>query len=594
MPGHQQKRKSEHVETSFGSSSPSASVPPSAGHSALWVLLMKKFADGLMSATEVQQIAMAAVQSGANTSDLQQLASLAASGNSQGNSQRDLMRMLFHNVMAPEPYEITTPLLTSQGVQDSPFHILLPHDWISAIADKQLLPNLLGTDGLQEFWAQQNWSQNPQLKAAHVFKTVRAECKTECWIPLLVHGDGAPFTEVDSIEVFSMRGLLATKSVQVSQFLLFLSPKACLVEASMNNIWKTVVWSFKALIKGEHPKADENGVLFAEMIGRNTEQEKRHNLAGKPLGCTQKIKAVVMAITGDIDWFCHQFGFPYAMSNNPCPYCRCDNLFSASAIPLASRMPFTDFRKTAEWRKHLVPHTELAESLGKHKLMEIPGVTALSIKLDVLHVIDLGVAAHVYGNLLWSLLEDKIAGSREASLKELNRLVCDAYNVLEVPAQQRIGRLNVSNLNKTGSSYPCLAHIKGRKIRMFSEAAVLLAEKFLDHDIQATKHTLALVKALNSMYSIIDMHVLVWSPSVQEKFQSCTEALLAHYSFLANDAINKKLHRFSITQKFHLTAHLPVLFTPIHISVPTRLRRSMYAYFRLHINKYKIYLIQFS
>ena len=211
MPGHQQKRKVQHDDEPHAvvpsCSSPSNGLAASSsGHSALWVLLMKKFGDGLMSATEVQQIALAAVQSGANTHDLQQLASLAASGNTPGNAQRDLMRMVFHNVLAPEPYEITTPLLTSQGAQDSPFHILLPHDWISAIADKELLPNLLGTDRLQEFWSQQNWNQNPQLKADHLFRTVKAECRSECWIPLLVHGDGAPFTEVDSIEVFSMRG----------------------------------------------------------------------------------------------------------------------------------------------------------------------------------------------------------------------------------------------------------------------------------------------------------------------------------------------------------------------------------------------------
>ena len=163
MPGHQQKRKIQHVDgphALFPSSS-SSSAPPESGHSPLWALLMKKFADGLMSATEVQQIFMAAVQSGASAHDLQQLASLAASGNISGNAQRDLMRTVFHNVLAPEPYEITTPLLTSQSIQDMPFHVLLPHDWISAIANKELLQTLLVIDGIQEFWAQQKWNQNP-------------------------------------------------------------------------------------------------------------------------------------------------------------------------------------------------------------------------------------------------------------------------------------------------------------------------------------------------------------------------------------------------------------------------------------------------
>jgi len=38
-------------------------------------------------------------------------------------------------------------------------------------------------------------------------------------------------------------------------------------------------------------------------------------------------KGVLFVVAGDLEWFSSDFGWPTAMSNNPCPYCLCDNYF---------------------------------------------------------------------------------------------------------------------------------------------------------------------------------------------------------------------------------------------------------------------------
>ena len=38
--------------------------------------------------------------------------------------------------------------------------------------------------------------------------------------------------------------------------------------------------------------------------------------------------------------------------------------------------------------------------------MDVTFISPQTIKLDLLHMVDLGIAAHLYGNLIWDLLED--------------------------------------------------------------------------------------------------------------------------------------------------------------------------------------------
>ena len=60
---------------------------------ALWLLLLKKFAIGKLSATEVQEIALAATKSGAKCGFLVQLQAIGSMGQAPGNCHRGLIRL---------------------------------------------------------------------------------------------------------------------------------------------------------------------------------------------------------------------------------------------------------------------------------------------------------------------------------------------------------------------------------------------------------------------------------------------------------------------------------------------------------------------
>lgn len=178
------------------------------------------------------------------------------------------------------------------------------------------------------------------------------------------------------------------------------------------------------------------------------------------------------------------------------------------------------------------------------------------LRNQALHLVDLGVASHAYGNLLFEIMEDSLVGNRTVSLQELNRVVANAYDLLGIPAKRRIVNFKLSNFKAGTSDYPQFSHIKGRKVRWFSQVAVQLAQSFKNAD-RKTHHRLACVKALDSLYSCLDSPCLIYDEALQASFQKSVEAFLAHYGHLATASMNSNLCRYSIVQKHHLLAHLP-------------------------------------
>eukprot|EP00435_Cladocopium_sp_Y103_P050364 s1056_g15.t1 len=421
--------------------------------SPLALLLLQNFATGKLSATEVQQYAMAAQASGATGWDVNKLASL-------------------------------------------------------------------GCDSLEEqlkkFWKKQDFRKNPQFLARKDFwKNFDV---AELPIPWLLHGDSAPFTEVDSLEVLSLRCAIGEQSVKVSELLLGCVPKSCKTKDTTKPWWDMLRDSFHCLAKGKMPD------------GRKVR------------------KGVLMVIAGDLEWYNMEFSWPTASSNYCCVYCDADNK------EIDSTLPFTDFRKDAGW-KATVKKPD-AEPPKHHPIYDAPGVSWLTLKLDMLHMIDLGVACHVYGNLLWSVMEDSIPGrSRASRMASLNNQISALYDELEIEAQKRMKTLHVSDLASGENDYPVLKHQKGARVRDFSKVAVQLAENYCETLEQ--KHRLEACKKLDEMYEMSQLKDYKWTENNSVKFEKAVEALLSHYSWLAKEAMKKDKFRYSVVLKHHLCAHYP-------------------------------------
>ena len=357
---------------------------------ALWVLLLRKFALGRLSAAEVQSIASAAVKSGAASTEMRELQSLGAMGNQPGNAHRDMIRKYFAALASPEPWQMRCEMMVKEdGLQkqkELEISLMLPHLWVLHAQENDLLQAITCTnEELATFWKSQ--LQSPQM-TPELRQMIKNSTPSQLPIPYVLHGDGAPFTEIDSVQVLSFKCLLSRRSVSECQLLITAVPKLAMAQSTFQPVMEAVAWSFKILFEGVCPKKDLQG-----------KQIETHR--GKRLR-----RGVLWSITGDLEWFCQEFQFPYPSSNMMCPYCQADQKKEHT------KHPYTDFRPDATWRETIFPKEELKKRFAKHPLWRAPAVTILSVRLDWLHTIDLGVAAYLHGSLLYSIMEELPGTSR--------------------------------------------------------------------------------------------------------------------------------------------------------------------------------------
>ena len=257
--------------------------------------------------------------------------------------------------------------------------LMLPHLWVLTAHENNLLEAITCTgEKLAVFWKSQ--MNSPQM-TPELEKMIQDATPNQLPIPYVLHGDGAPFTEVDSVQVLSFRCLLSRRSVSECQLLITAVPKLAMTKSTFKKVMETVAWSWQALFTGVCPKKD--------LQGQPVEANR-----GKRLR-----KGVCWSITGDLEWYCQEFGFPWASSNMVCPYCNADQKKENS------KYSYTDFRPTAAWRKTILSRDELQSKFAGHPLWKAPAVSIHSVKLDWLHTVDLGVAAYLHGSLLYSIME---------------------------------------------------------------------------------------------------------------------------------------------------------------------------------------------
>ena len=130
--------------------------------------------------------------------------------------------------------------------------------------------HILGLNQCREFWQGQDLKR-PRFQACKgFFKNIKKEEP----IPFTLHGDGAPHTEVDTLQVLSMRSILTQAPIAESQLLLFSCPKACLARETMEDVMALLAWSFTSLTQGKFPDKDPWG---SELDAR------RKAMAGLPI-----------------------------------------------------------------------------------------------------------------------------------------------------------------------------------------------------------------------------------------------------------------------------------------------------------------------
>ena len=256
--------------------------------------------------------------------------------------------------------------------------MLLPHELIAALAKHNSLESLLVRDGLTKDCREHLQQAEGKLQKASL-------------LGLGLWCDGVPYNwdRSQSIEVVSLSlPGLCSSGAQLRLPLFGINKKYLLTNATYDDLFTVLSWSFRCLAVGHHPAARHDGAAW------HKSDAKRRRAAGSAIGAA----GVLLEIRGDWAMMKQVFRFPsWNQTAGICWLCRC--------TPVGVR----DCSSTASWRTQRLSHCEfLAEQARSGRsispLFSSPCLTAKCFKPDWLHAVDQGCAADFLGSLLWVLL----------------------------------------------------------------------------------------------------------------------------------------------------------------------------------------------
>ena len=337
--------------------------------------LKRDWSKGKLTSPQVQEYASGAARQGAIG-----MSKVAAAG-SHGRNPQHLQRSLISLFGMPDgaPPFVWYKIPTAAGDQYHPF--LLPHAWIAALYHHRhsLWESAMqGEDvAVVDFWESMATStivtKHPHLSLADRART----------LPLGLHGDGGAFSKQESLFVFTFNSLLGHGVTSAKRFLLTVIRKCDFSPETLQTIMDILSWSFNVALTGLLPEVDWAGDAC----------EERGYLAGRWRGSLVQVR-------GDWEFYTSVFRFPaWNAVDEMCWMCR-----ATGVGPLR----FTACGADAPWRGTRRSHEEYVEQLaaqGKELptlLKKVVGLRLESVMIDVLHCVDLGIGAHIVGNVFWA------------------------------------------------------------------------------------------------------------------------------------------------------------------------------------------------
>jgi hypothetical protein len=522
------------------STDPPILPPRRGGHLAHCLLHLHGW--GLLSAPSLQLIAAAAVADGLDDAEVASLARAGSEGRYVSNIDRDIFRHV-GQVDTPELYTARVPAQDREGVAiEADAQLLLPHDLFSFIANSR--PELFSSftfDGeLEAFWNRALETGDPQLHGHPVLDRPGWRSRA---VPLLVYGDGANYTTRESVEIAAWGALSCRRNTWQSRYLMTGWVKsACSPHPrhTWEELWRILCWSFNSIFLGVHPSVDHRGDAWGAA-------DPRAALSGTPL-TPNGFFGVVHGVCGDMDYFRSRLQFREFAPNsaNPCALCRANR----------TTAPFKDLTPTAAWLATIKRPPE--HILTDAAFFGLPGVSGYTLRLDVMHVLDLGVVAHYVGNVFFLLIYDaELPGATIADrTKFLWVLIRELYSQLGSTCRMGHPELSVfCDPSRPHIDFP-FSKLKAAENRDLIAVAVELCKRF-GADTPRGRVRLEVGQHFARFLDLIRAGGPILSAPAATEASASLLAALENYARL-NAHAAMELHRplFNVVNKHHFAAHL--------------------------------------
>ena len=507
--------------------------------------LLNKWAWGKISSVEVQEISKAAQLSGLECPQNDVLAGLGMHGENAGSINRDLWNRVSRDLLPPPQLKINIPIKDCKA-SDMPVDwecgLNLPSMWIQKMfSDANLefeMDAFFCLSAIRDgYWDRLDFA-NSRMTSHPVRKTVDWK---NCAIPLVLHGDGAQFMEKDSLVTVSMSGLFKIGNICETNVILASWPKRSTAKGqggTWDTIWDWIVWDLNALYKNKYPKAGPHGETLTGCLAG---KENQTILTGDHA----KYTFFLFGICGDMEYFQNELGLPHhGKDERPCHLC-CGNKKDCN---------WFDFRKFSPWK----PEDESVGALPlkeiKHPLTKVIGWSSKSYLLDWLHVVDLGVAAHMLGNVFYDLAFYQLPRTRRENIDFLVDKVMTFKGKNGSPPSTFAAK-NFIDMQKPFKDYPEMRYLKAANIRYLVPLASELCREYGAKDALG-KHQLAAMVGLMACYDLLHTERKVLTKTLAEAMKTHGLQFLLNYSACAKLCEDSPDNRYSVVPKFHYFFHL--------------------------------------
>jgi hypothetical protein len=357
-------------------------------------------------------------------------------------------------------------------------------------------------------------------------------------VPLGLHGDGAPVTKTESLFTVSWNSLLGTGKTMDSRFIYTCIRKKDIGPGTLDALWKYLAWSFDVMMRGEEKPA-------LDYLGQPYTGEP-FDFGGWRGTCIQ--------LRGDWEFYASVLGFPrWNTKENMC--------FMCLASAMDNALSWTSAARGAGWRPTIRSHESyLAELIAAGKslcgLFLIPGLRLEGVMVDVLHTVDLGLAAHIIANIFvevmrlghWGKTQEDTAKGLQADIHEWYKTQDKDTKASKIQGEVTYERI------KTSDDWPKLK-AKAAATRKLSRHALELCRRY-DSGSEHDKRRLAVADLLVRFYDIIETGDVFLSDDAKLELSALGRLLFGTYMALSREALDRKVRSWKPYPKFHLFLHL--------------------------------------
>ena len=224
--------------------------------------------------------------------------------------------------------------------------------------------------------------------------------------------------------------------------------------------------------------------------------------------------------------------FKHYANNNVCHLC--------SASKVDPERLYTDHGPTARWQAERVSHEDYVNNFGPGRLPRLARVKGFFLRrvfIDSMHTVDMGVAPHVVGNILWEIVTTAEEFGTDSRAKRLERAYiayrqfCSEIGVTCVSTTWKPEKLN----KNSATDYPFMK-AKAVECKKMVPFCYALCEKYnsgSEHDQQR----MAVIWGLLEYYKTIKRAGRYLLLAELEHLQRVIYVLLKCYNSLRIEAI---------------------------------------------------------